>query len=205
MAMSIKDVLAAQQRAANACKKPKPAPYKKAVPVQSGDIKDILEAQRRTCAHNTPAPAPVKPAAPKSSVADIIARQRATAASQKVTGGINPSLTRAQTADVASIKARYESFLVKIEKQLAEEDAKRIKEAPKEATVPEVVDAVVAVPPFTPNVPDEVEIVVDVPAPESDVNGISVGEEMGGQVTVSTRARRRNRTRKAAAEGEQAG
>lgn len=201
MAMSIKDVLAAQQRAANACKKPKPAPYKKAVPVQSGGIKDILEAQRRTCAHNTSTPAPVKPAAPKSTVADIIARQRATAASQKVTGGINPSLTRAQTADVANIKARYESFLVKIEKQLAEEDAKRIKEAP----VPEVVDAVVAVPPFTPNVPEEMEIVVDVPAPESDVNGISVGEEMGGQVTVSTRARRRNRKRKAAAEGEQVG
>ena len=201
MAMSIKDVLAAQQRAANACKKPKPAPYKKAVPVQSGGIKDILEAQRRTCAHNTPAPSPVKPAAPKSTVAEIIARQRATAASQKVTGGINPSLTRAQTADVANIKARYESFLVKIEKQLAEEDAKRIKEAP----VPEVVDAVVAVPPFTPNVPEEMEIVVDVPAPESDVNGISVGEEMGGQVTVSTRARRRNRKRKAAAEGEQVG
>ena len=201
MAMSIKDVLAAQQRAANACKKPKPAPYKKAVPVHSGGIRDILEAQRRTCAHNTPAPAPVKPAAPKSTVAEIIARQRATAASQKVTGGINPSLTRAQTADVANIKARYESFLVKIEKQLAEEDAKRIKEAP----VPEVVDAVVAVPPFTPNVPEEMEIVVDVPAPESDVNGISVGEEMGGQVTVSTRARRRNRKRKAAAEGEQVG
>ncbi len=202
MAMSIKDVLAAQQRAANACKKPKPAPYKKAFPVQSGGIKDILEAQRRTtCAHNTPAPAPVKPAAPKSTVAEIIARQRATAASQKVTGGINPSLTRAQMADVANINARYESFLVKIEKQLAEEDAKRIKEAP----APEVVDAVVSVPPFTPNVPEEMEIVVDVPAPESDVNGISVGEEMGGQVTVSTRDRRRNRKCKAAAEGEQVG
>jgi hypothetical protein len=39
------------------------------------------------------------------------------------------------------------------------------------------------------------EVVIEPQVAPSDVNGISVGEEMGGQVAVSTRPKRRRRVK----------
>ena len=174
MAMSIKEILMAQQRAANSCKKPKPVPYKKTVPVKDSNIKSILDAQRNVCKHPTPvAPKPVTQK--NTSISDIIARQRVAAVAQKVTSGINPGLSRAQAADIA-----------KIEKELAAEEAKCI---PANAANTEPV--VNETPIFTPNVSETTEVVMESQPVQTDINGISVGEEMGGQVTVSTRSKRR--------------
>ena len=185
MAMSIKEILMAQQRAANSCKKPKPVPYKKTVPVKDSNIKSILDAQRNVCKHPTPvAPKPVTQK--NTSISDIIARQRVAAVAQKVTSGINPGLSRAQAADIAKIKEKYRAFLAKIEKELAAEEAKCI---PANAANTEPV--VNETPIFTPNVSETTEVVMESQPVQTDINGISVGEEMGGQVTVSTRSKRR--------------
>ena len=192
--MSIQEVLAAQQRAANACRKPKAVPYNKTiVPSANHAIKDILAAQQKACKPTIkPAPAP-KPAQSES-IAAIIAKQRATAAAQKAAGsGFHPGLTEAQKADIAAIRVKYQTFLAEIEKELAAEDAKRI-QAPTEPVVAK--DPVVEVPPFTPSVPEEMEVVVKTTESAPDVNGISVGDEMGGQVIVTTRPKAR-RKRKA--------
>ena len=187
MGMSIQDILKAQQRAASATRKFKPAPFRKPEPnVGNRTVQDLLKAQQTTASATRKAPVAtaVKPE-PKSNVAELIERQRVTAAAQKAaTSGISPVLSSNQKAVVDAVREQYKKFLAKLDKELAGQEL-RMTPPPAPAPEPEPI--------FTPNVPGNMEVVIEPQVGPSDVNGISVGEEMGGQVAVSTRPKRRRR------------
>ena len=190
--MTIQEILAAQQRASNATRKAVPA--RPAVKPAGNSVADILAAQRKAseAARKVIAVQGAKPAQ-NNSVAEIIARQRATAAAQKAaTAGISPVLSGEQKAIIESIKERYQTFLAKLDQELAGQELFMAPPAAEQAP---------AEPIFAPNVPANAEVVVETnPA----VNGISVGSEMGGQVTVSTRPKRQRKQKAAAKEPEPA-
>lgn len=190
--MTIQEILAAQQRASNATRKAVPA--RPAVKPAGNSVADILAAQRKAseAARKVIAIQGAKPAQ-NNSIAEIIARQRATAAAQKAaTAGINPVLSGEQKAIIESIKERYHTFLAKLDQELAGQELFMTPPATEQAP---------AEPIFAPNVPANAEVVVETnPA----VNGISVGSEMGGQVTVSTRPKRPRKQKAVAKEPEPA-
>ena len=190
--MTIQEILAAQQRASNATRKAVPA--RPAVKPAGNSVADILAAQRKAseAARKVIAVQGAKPAQ-NNSVAEIIARQRATAAAQKAaTAGISPVLSGEQKAIIESIKERYQTFLAKLDQELAGQELFMAPPAAEQAP---------AEPIFAPNVPANAEVVVETnPA----VNGISVGSEMGGQVTVSTRPKRQRKQKAAVKEPEPA-
>ena len=190
--MTIQEILAAQQRASNATRKAVPA--RPAVKPAGNSVADILAAQRKAseAARKVIAVQGVKPAQ-NNSVAEIIARQRATAAAQKAaTAGISPVLSGEQKAIIESIKERYQTFLAKLDQELAGQELFMAPPAAEQAP---------AEPIFAPNVPANAEVVVDAnPA----ANGISVGSEMGGQVTVSTRPKRQRKQKAVVKEPEPA-
>ncbi len=190
--MTIQEILAAQQRASNATRKAVPA--RPAVKPAGNSVADILAAQRKAseAARKVIAVQGAKPAQ-NNSVAEIIARQRATAAAQKAaTAGISPVLSGEQKAIIESIKERYHAFLAKLDQELAGQELFMTPPAAEQAPTEPI---------FAPNVPANAEVVVDTnPA----VNGISVGSEMGGQVTVSTRPKRQRKQKAVAKEPEPA-
>ena len=189
--MTIQEILAAQQRASNATRKAVPA--RPAVKPAGNSVADILAAQRKAseAARKVIAVQGAKPAQ-NNSVAEIIARQRATAAAQKAaTAGISPALSGEQKAIIESIKERYHAFLAKLDQELAGQELFMAPHAAEQAP---------AEPIFAPNVPANAEVVVDA---NPVANGISVGSEMGGQVTVSTRPKRQRKQKTAAKEPEQ--
>lgn len=189
--MTIQEILAAQQRAANATRKAVPA--RPAVKPAGNSVADILAAQRKAseAARKVIAVQGAKPAQ-NNSVAEIIARQRATAAAQKAaTAGISPVLSGEQKAIIGSIKERYHAFLAKLDQELAGQELFMTPPAAEQAP---------AEPIFAPNVPANAEVVVDA---NPVANGISVGSEMGGQVTVSTRPKRQRKPKAVAKESEQ--
>ena len=190
--MTIQEILAAQQRASNATRKAVPA--RPAVKSAGNSVADILAAQRKAseAARKVIAVQGAKPAQ-NNSVAEIIARQRATAAAQKAaTSGISPVLSGEQKAIIESIKERYQTFLAKLDQELADQELFMAPPAAEQAP---------AEPIFAPNVPANAEVVVET---NPVVNGISVGSEMGGQVTVSTRPKRQRKQKAVAKEPEPA-
>jgi hypothetical protein len=196
--MSIQEILAAQQRAAKATRKNIPAPYRKPAPkADDGNVGDLLAAQQRAAnATRKPAAQAVRDGAVRNSVAEIIERQRKVAAEQKAaSSGMNQALSASQKAIVDSIRTRYQEFLAQLDKELSGQELKMTPPATEpEVTAEPAVD--VEEPIFTPNIPENSEIKVVVPAEGSDINGISVGDEMGGQVAVTARPKR-NRRKKA--------
>lgn len=189
--MTIQEILAAQQRASNATRKAVTA--RPAVKPAGNSVADILAAQRKAseAARKVIAVQGAKPAQ-NNSVAEIIARQRATAAAQKAaTAGISPVLSGEQKAIIESIKERYHAFLAKLDQELAGQEL---------FMAPPAVEQAPAEPIFAPNVPANAEVVVDA---NPVANGISVGSEMGGQVTVSTRPKRQRKPKAVAKEPEQ--
>lgn len=189
--MSIQDILKAQQRAASA----KPAPYRKPEPnAGNRTVQDLLKAQQTAASatRKTPVATAVK-SEPNSNVAELIERQRVIAAAQKAaTSGISPVLSSNQKAVVDAVREQYKKFLTKLDKELAEQELRMTPPpAPAPAPAPE------PEPIFTPNVPGNMEVVMEPQVAPSDVNGISVGEEMGGQVAVTARPKRKRRTKPA--------
>ena len=201
--MTIQEILAAQQRASNATRKAVPA--RPAVKPAGNSVADILAAQRKAseAARKVIAVQGAKPAQ-NNSVAEIIARQRATAAAQKAaTAGISPALSGEQKAIIESIKERYHAFLAKLDQELAGQELFMTPPAAEQVPAAEQAPATEqtpAEPIFAPNVPANAEVVVDA---NPVANGISVGSEMGGQVTVSTRPKRQRKPKAVAKEPEQ--
>ena len=199
MGMSIQDILKAQQRAASATRKFKPAPYRKPEPnAGNRTVQDLLKAQQTAASatRKTPVATAVK-SEPNSNVAELIERQRVIAAAQKAaTSGISPVLSSNQKAVVDAVREQYKKFLTKLDKELAEQELRMTPPPAPNAPVEEKPTPVPEPEPiFTPNVPGNMEVVIEPQVGPSDVNGISVGEEMGGQVAVSTRPKRRRRTK----------
>ena len=167
MGMSIQDIIKAQQRAASATRKFKTVPFRKPEP--------------------------------KSNVAELIERQRVIVAAQKAaTSGISPALSSSQKAVVDAVREQYKKFLAKLDEELAGQELRMppppapkapVDEKPELAPEPEPI--------FTPNVPGNMEVVIEPQVGPSDVNGISVGEEMGGQMAVSARPKRNRKTKPA--------
>ena len=191
MGMSIQDILKAQQRAASATRKYKPAPYRKPEPnAGNRTVQDLLKAQQTAASatRKTPVATAAKPE-PNSNVAELIERQRVIAAAQKAaTSGISPVLSSNQKAVVDAVREQYKKFLTKLDKELAEQEL-RMTPPPAPAPAPE------PEPIFTPNVPGNMEVVIEPQVAPPDVIVVSVGEEMGGQVAVSTRPKRRRRVK----------
>jgi hypothetical protein len=192
--MTIQEILAAQNRAANLCKKDRAVPYSKQTPAKkASSVQDILAAQRGACAHKATT-APARPAATSSSVADIIEKQKATAAAQKGSVYLNAS----QKEIIEDVKKRYNAFLEKLDRELdgqtlmmprpgenvaVEEKAPAAEKEPEQGV-------------FVPAMPaGPTDVALEPVSPESPVNGISVGDEMGGQVAVTVHPRRRRKMR----------
>lgn len=197
MGMSIQDILKAQQRAVSATRKVKPAPFRKPEPnVGNRTVQDLVKAQQTAASVTRKSPvATTAEPEPKSNVAEIIERQRAIVAAQKAaTSGISPALSSSQKAVVDAVREQYKKFLAKLDEELAGQELRMtpppapkapVDEKPEPAPEPEPI--------FTPNVPGNMEVVIEPQVGPSGVNGISVGEEMGGQVAVSTRPKRKRR------------
>ena len=190
--MTIQEILAAQNRAANLCRKGKPAAYSKPVAKPTDSVPDILAAQRNACARKAaPTQVPVKEIS--AGVASIIEKQCAAVAAQKG----EAALSKSQKEIIDDVKKRYNKFLKKLDKELEGQELR----------MPQPVDIVKPVEPvaepeteqagkvFVPNFPAGPEVAVEPVAPGSPVNGISVGDEMGGQVAIGTRSRRRRKMR----------
>lgn len=202
MGMSIQEILAAQQRAAKAtCKYKAPVVRKPAAKPATTPVQDLLKAQQ--AAANATRKVIVQPSpaaqAKTASVAELIERQRITAAAQKApTSGVSPVLSANQKAVIASIRSRYETFLAKLDKEL--EGQELFMPPPAPAPVAEKP----AEPIFTPNVPASEDLVVEATEAPAGVNGISVGEEMGGQVVVTARPKRKRKAKVVNPESEPA-
>lgn len=196
MGMSIQEILAAQQRAASATRKYKPAPFRNSGSGAKKTVAELLKAQQ-TSAKATRKPVAVQPIPPaaKSNIAELIEQQRITAAAQKpATSGVSHAISASQKATVDAIKEAYKKFIAKLDKELAGQEwfagngaADKPVDKPQEPEHQEPI--------FTPNVPDTMEVVIEPQNERSAVNGISVGEEMGGQVAVSARPKRKRRTK----------
>ncbi len=199
MGMSIQEILAAQQRATKAtCKYKAPLVRKPAAKPASTPIQDLLKAQQ--AAANATRKVIVQPSpadqAKTASVAELIERQRITAAAQKApTSGVSPVLSANQKAVIDSVRARYNTFLAKLDKEL--EGQELFMPPPAPAQKP-------AEPIFTPNVPASENLVVEASEAPAAVNGISVGEEMGGQVAISVRPKRKRKAKVVNQESEPA-
>lgn len=136
-------------------------------------IQQILAAQRAAVAATrkvvTPPPARAEHG---NSVAEIVERQRAIVAAQKAASGMNPLLSREQKAIIESVREKYNKFIAKLDAELG--GAELFMPKPGE-------------PIFSPNVPGNTEVTIETHDGDSAANGISVGDEMGGQVTFSAR------------------
>ena len=200
MGMSIQEILAAQQRAAKATCKYKALPVRKPVAKQApNSAQDLIKAQQATVNATRKVIVPQSPdtQARAASVAELIERQRITAAAQKAsTSGVSPALSADQKAVIDSIRERYKTFLAKLDKELGGQEL--FMSPPAHAPVEEKP----AEPLFTPNIPASENLVVEAAKAPVGVNGISVGEELGGQVAIAVRPKRK---RKAKAVNQESG
>lgn len=179
--MSVKDIIAAQQRAAKASKKVN-IPARPAQKIVKSTV-DLLAQQRKTAAATNKFNAAKQDApatAASNSVKELIAAQRRAAEADKAGKAAQAAANNAPKANEAIInkyKEDYKKFLAKLEKEIA-------------AGEPMF---------FTPNIPKtaEAEPVVEVKEASPDVNGISVGEEAGGAVEIKVKPKRPRRPKKA--------
>lgn len=202
MGMSIQEILAAQQRAAKAtCKYKAPVVRKPVSKPAPTSVQALLKAQQATANATRKVIVPPSPAAQAktASVAELIERQRITAAAQKApTSGVSPVLSANQKAVIDSIRSRYETFLAKLDKELEGQELFM----PQPAPAP--VEEKPAEPIFTPNIPASENLVVEAAEAPAGVNGISVGEEMGGQVAITARPKRKRKAKAVNQESEPA-
>ena len=180
--MSIKEIIAAQQRAAQASKKPN-TPARSAQQIAKSTV-DLIAQQRKAAAATNKfnaAKQPLPPApAQSNSVKELIAAQQRAAEADKaarearVNANHNP---KANEAIINKYRAEYTKFLEKLENETANSEPLL----------------------FTPNIPKQVsaETVVEVKEASPDVNGISVGEEAGGTVEIKMKPKRPRRPKKA--------
>lgn len=198
MEMSIQEILAAQQRAAKATCKYKDLPVRKPAP---NSVQDLIKAQQATVNATRKVIVPQSPdtRARAASVAELVERQRITVAAQKAaTSGLSPVLSADQKAVIDSIRERYKTFLAKLDKELAGQEL--FMAPPALAPVEEKPSE----PIFTPNVPTSEDLVVEAVEAPAGVNGISVGDELGGQVAVAVRPKRKRKAKSVNQESEPA-
>ena len=202
MGMSIQEILAAQQRAAKATCKYKALPVRKPVAKQApNSAQDLIKAQQATVNATRKVIVPPSPdtRARAASVAELVERQRITAAAQKApTSGVSPVLSANQKAVIDSIRERYKTFLAKLDKELGGQELFM----PPPAPAP--VEEKPAEPIFTPNILTSETLVVEAAEAPAGVNGISVGEEMGGQVAITVRPKRKRKAKAVNQESEPA-
>ena len=194
MGMSIQEILAAQQRAAKAtCKHQTPLVRKPVAKPVHNSVQDLIKSQQATvnATRKVIVPQSLDTRARAASVAELVERQRITAAAQKApTSGVSPVLSANQKAAIDSIRERYKTFLAKLDKELEGQELFM----PQPAPAP--VEEKPAEPIFTPNILASETLVVEAAEAPAGVNGISVGEELGGQVVITARPKR-NRKAKA--------
>lgn len=203
MGMSIQEILAAQQRAAKATCKYKDLPVRKPAskPVAPNSVQDLIKAQQAAVNATRKVIVPQSPdtRARAASVAELVERQRITVAAQKAaTSGLSPVLSADQKAVIDSIRERYKTFLAKLDKEL---EGQELFMAPP-ALAP--VEEKPSEPIFTPNVPTSEDLVVEAVEAPAGVNGISVGDELGGQVAVAVRPKRKRKAKSVNQESEPA-
>lgn len=186
--MTIQEILEAQSRAAKACRKAIPVPFRKpstAVPVQGG-VAGIMEAQRNACGRK-PQRATAQAEAPSidnaqgqsNGVAQIIEQQRTIVEAQK---GL-AALGKSQKEIIEKVRADYLKFLERNGWQDAGTVAQDTMEPPETF-------------PFVPvDTGDGNTVTLEQAIPDSGMNGITVGDEAGDQVTVTVRPRRRRKMR----------
>ncbi len=199
MGMSIQEIIAAQQKAVKATCKNKMMVVRKPAPkAPSQSIQAMIAAQQSAKVN----PKVVLPPAPKpknSTIAEMIDQQRiAVAARQAATSGVSPVLSANQKAVIDSIRERYKTFLAKLDKEL--EGQELFMPPPAPAPVEEKPTE----PIFTPNVPASENLVVEAAEAPAGMNGISVGEEMGGQVAITVRPKRKRKAKAVNQESEPA-
>lgn len=193
MGMSIQEILAAQQRAAKAtCKYKAPAERNPVFKPAPTSVQALLREQQATTNATRKVIVPPSPVAQAktASVAELIERQRITAAAQKASrSGLSPVLSANQKAVIDSIREEYNTFLAKLDKELAGQELFMTPPAPAP------VEEKPAEPIFTPNVPASEDLVVEAAEAPAGVNGISVGEELGGQVAITVRPKRKRKAK----------
>ena len=193
MGMSIQEILAAQQRAAKAtCKHQTPLVRKPVAKQAPNSAQDLIKAQQATVNATRKVIVPPSPdtRARAASVAELVERQRITAAAQKApTSGVSPVLSANQKAVIDSIRERYKTFLAKLDKELEGQELFM----PQPAPAP--VEEKPAEPIFTPNILASETLVVEAAEAPAGVNGISVGEELGGQVAITARPKRKRKAK----------
>lgn len=193
MGMSIQEILAAQQRAAKAtCKHRTPLVRKPVAKQAPNSAQDLIKAQQATVNATRKVIVPQSPdtQARAASVAELVERQRIAVAAQKAaTPGLSPVLSADQKAVIDSIRERYKTFLAKLDKEL--EGQELFMPPPAHAPVEEKPTE----PIFTPNIPASENLVVEAAEAPAGVNGISVGEELGGQVAIMARPKRKRKSK----------
>lgn len=193
MGMSIQEILAAQQRAAKATCKYKALPVRKPVAKQApNSAQDLIKAQQATVNATRKVIVPQSPdtQARAASVAELVERQRIAVAAQKAaTPGLSPALSADQKAVIDSIRERYKTFLANLDKELGGQEL--FMSPPAHTPVEEKP----AEPLFTPNIPASENLVVEAAKAPVGVNGISVGEELGGQVAIAVRPKRKRKVK----------
>lgn len=197
MGMSIQEILAAQQRAAKAtCKYKAPVVRQPAAKPVHTSVQELIQAQQATANTTRKVIVPSSPAtrANSASVAELIERQRITAAAQKEHR--SGALSASQKAVIDSIREEYNAFLANLEKELAGQEL--FMAPPASASVEEKT----AEPIFAPNVPASDGIVVEAAEAPAGVNGISVGEELGGQVAITVHPKRKRKAKAVNQESE---
>ena len=153
-------------------------------------IQEILAAQQRAAKATCKYKAPLATRAKTARVAELIERQRITAAAQKASrSGMSQALSANQKAVIDSIRDEYKTFLAKLDKELAGQELFMAPPAPAP------VEEKPAEPIFTPNVPASEDLVAEAAEAPAGVNGISVGEEMGGQVAITIHQKRKRKTK----------
>ena len=193
MGMSIQEILAAQQRAAKAtCKHRTPLVRKPVAKQAPNSAQDLIKAQQATVNATRKVIVPQSPdtQARAASVAELVERQRIAVAAQKAaTPGLSPVLSADQKAVIDSIRERYKTFLAKLDKELGGQEL--FMSPPAHAPVEEKP----AEPLFTPNIPASENLVVEAAKAPVGVNGISVGEELGGQAAIAVRPKRKRKVK----------
>lgn len=193
MGMSIQEILAAQQRAAKAtCKHQTPLVRKPVAKQAPNSAQDLIKAQQATVNATRKVIVPQSPdtRARAASVAELVERQRIAVAAQKAaTPGLSPVLSADQKAVIDSIRERYKTFLDKLDKELGGQEL--FMSPPAHVPVEEKPTE----PLFTPNIPASENLVVEAAEAPAGVNGISVGEELGGQVVITARPKRNRKAK----------
>ena len=164
-------------------------------------VQDLIKSQQATVNATRKVIVPQSPdtRARAASVSELVERQRITAAAQKApTSGVSPVLSANQKAVIDSIRERYKTFLAKLDKELAGQELFM----PPPAPAP--VEEKPAEPIFTPNILASETLVVEAAEAPAGVNGISVGEEMGGQVAITVRPKRKRKAKAVNQESEPA-